>query len=187
MGIIYPVILPVPEKDQILSGREKVLYLSRHARKALAVSARKNGFVLTELEKDAQGAPKSFDGKYWSITHKDEYVGGVVSSARIGIDIEKIKSCSKSLFKKTASQKEWSLSDEEPDRLFFRYWTAKEAVIKANGTGIKDLLRCNVIKIVDKNRLVVGYMDNTWIVEHFFFNGHIASVVKNSKVIEWVF
>ncbi|WDN90175.1 4'-phosphopantetheinyl transferase [Desulfosarcina sp. BuS5] len=187
MGIIYPVILPVPEKDQILSGREKVLYLSRHARKALAVSARKNGFVLTELVKDDQGAPKPFDGKCWSITHKDEYVGGVVSPARIGIDIEKIKSCSKSLFKKTASQKEWSLSDEEPDRLFFRYWTAKEAVIKANGTGIKDLLKCNVIKIMDKNRLVVGYMDNTWIVEHFFFNGHIASVVKNSKVIEWVF
>ena len=187
MEVIYPVILPVPEKGRSLFGREKVLFLSRHARKALAGSARKKGFILTELAKDAQGVPKPFDGKYWSITHKDEYVGGVVSSARIGIDIEKIRSCSTSLFRKTASRNEWALSDEEPDRLFFRYWTAKEAVIKANGTGIKDLLKCSVIKIMDKNQLVVGYMNKTWIVEHFFFNKHIASVVKNSKIIEWVF
>ena len=186
VNILYPVILPVPEKDRLLTGREKVLSLSRHARKALAISAHKKGFVLSETVKDNQGVPKPYNGKYWSVTHKDEYVAGVASISSIGIDIEKIRPCSSSLCKKTASQKEWTLSSEEPDRLFFRYWTAKEAVIKLNGTGIKDLLRCRITEIIDENHLVIKYMSKIWIVEHFFFKGHIASVVKNSDIIEWV-
>jgi 4'-phosphopantetheinyl transferase len=186
MDIVYPAILSVPEKDQALLGRKKVLSLSRLARKALAVSARKKGLILTCLTKDKQGVPKPFNGKHWSLTHKDEYVGGVVSPARIGIDIEKIRPCSKAIFKKTALQNEWNLSDEDPEQLFFRYWTAKEAVIKANGTGLKDLLKCSVTKIINKNNLVIDYMNKNWLIEHLFFNGHIASVIKNSKAVEWV-
>ena len=186
VNILYPVILPVPEKDRLLTGREKVLFLSSYARKALAISARKKGFILTKAAKDDQGVPKPYDGKYWSITHKDEYVAGVASLTSIGIDIEKIRPCSKALFKKTASQKEWALSSEEPCKLFFRYWTAKEAVIKLNGTGIKDLLRCRITEIFDENHLIIKYMDEIWLVEHFFLKGHVASVVKNSDIIKWV-
>ncbi|MCD6185742.1 MAG: 4'-phosphopantetheinyl transferase superfamily protein [Deltaproteobacteria bacterium] len=186
VNILYPVILPVPEKDRLLTGREKVLFLSSYARKALAISARKKGFILTKAAKDDQGVPKPYDGKYWSITHKDEYVAGVASLTSIGIDIEKIRPCSKALFKKTASQKEWALSSEEPCKLFFRYWTAKEAVIKLNGTGIKDLLRCRITEILDENHLIIKYMDEIWLVEHFFLKGHVASVVKNSDIIKWV-
>ena len=186
VNILYPVILSVPEKNRLLTGREKVLFLSRYARKALAISARKKGFVLTEAAKDDHGVPKAYEGKYWSITHKDEYVAGVASLTSIGIDIEKIRPCSMALFKKTASQKEWALSSEESYKLFFRYWTAKEAVIKLKGTGIKDLLRCRITEILDENHLIIKYMDERWLVEHFFFKGHIASVVKNSDIIEWM-
>lgn len=186
MNIIYPAILPVPGKDQLLTGREKVLSLSRHARKALAISAHKKGIVLTELAKNNQGVPQPSGGQYWSLTHKDEYVAGIVSSTRIGIDIEKIRPCSKALFKKTAGQNEWKLGDDEPDKLFFRYWTAKEAVIKLNGTGLKDLLRCKIKEIIDENHLMIKYLDQTWLVEHFFFNEHLASVVKDSNLVEWV-
>jgi len=101
--VIYPVILSVPDNAKELTRRARVKYLSRHARRALEISAEKSGVKLKELIKEDNGSPVPFDGNYWSVTHKPEYVGGVIASEQIGIDIEKIRPCSKGLFKKTAS------------------------------------------------------------------------------------
>ena len=103
---IYPVILRVPEEKRDLKGREKVRYLSRYARDALSLSAEKSRIVLSRLPKDDDGIPQPVDGNYWSLTHKSEYVGGVVGRTKIGIDIEKIRSFSPGLFKKTANPEE---------------------------------------------------------------------------------
>jgi 4'-phosphopantetheinyl transferase len=184
-SIIYPVILAVPDKDQTLKGRQKVENLSNLARKALEISAQKSAVDLSALLKDDAGAPLPFDGNYWSLTHKPGYVGGVIAAARIGIDIEKIRSCSKSLFKKTALDSEWRLSDMDPRILFFRYWTSKESVLKASGTGIKGLSKCRITQVIDDEHLRIRYQDQEWLIEHFFFNGHIASVVKNEFDVQW--
>jgi len=183
--IIYPVILSVPEKDRQLSGREKVASLSRHARQALEISARKSGIVLPELLKDQSGAPLPFNGTYWSLTHKIQYVGAVVASARTGIDIEQIRPCSNALFKKTADKTEWDLADNNSFTLFFRFWTSKECVLKAAGTGIKDLSKCRIVEIIDDDNLLIDYQGQQWRIEHSFFDGHIASVVKNEFDIQW--
>jgi len=183
--IIYPVILAVPEADRYFKARKRVENLSHHARKALDISAEKSGVVVTNLLKDDDGAPLPFDGNYWSVTHKPVYVGGVIASKRIGIDIEKIRSCSPALFKKIATDREWALSDIDPLQLFFRYWTSKESVLKAVGIGIRDLSKCRVEKIVDDNHLIIYYRNQDWLMEHFFFNGHIASVVRNDFKVEW--
>jgi len=183
---IYPVILAVPEKERNLSGREKVAFLSRHARSALEISAQKGNIILGDLKKDENGAPLPFNGNYWSLTHKPNYVGGVIASSAVGIDIEEIRPCSAGLFKKTAGEKEWHLSDMDPDTLFFRYWTSKETVLKASGIGIRDLSKCRVVQIIDDNHLIVDYEGRKWRIEHFFFDGHIASVVQNEFEIQWV-
>lgn len=183
--VIYPVILAVPETDQHLKVRERVENLSHHARKALDISAEKSGVVVKNLLKDRYGAPLPFDGNYWSVTHKPAYVGGVIASKRTGIDIEKIRSCSPALFKKTASDSEWNLSGEDAFTLFFRYWTAKESVLKASGAGIRDLSKCRVVHVMDAHHLIIDYQDKEWIIEHFFFNEHIASVVKYDVDVEW--
>lgn len=183
--IIYPVILPVPEKDQQLNGRKKVASLSRHARQALEISARKSGIVLPDLIKNENGAPLPFNGTYWSLTHKIQYVGAVVASARIGIDIEEIRPCSKALFKKAADQTEWDLADNISFKLFFRFWTSKECVLKAVGTGIKGLSKCRIVEIIDQDNLLIDYQGQPWRIEHSFFDGHIASVVKNDFDIRW--
>ena len=128
---IYPVILPVPHAKKTLTGKDKVRFLSNFAREALKISAQYRGITLGELTKDENGAPVPKDGRHWSITHKSEYVAGVAAPYRIGLDIEKIKPCSQGLFNKTASDEEWQLWDTDPQILFFRYWTSKEAVLKA--------------------------------------------------------
>jgi len=183
--VIYPVILPVPEKDRQLIGREKVASLSRHARRALEISARKSGIVVSELLKDENGVPLPFNGTYWSLTHKPRYVGAVVAAARIGIDIEKIRPCSQALIKKVTDDRERNLADANSPVVFFRFWTSKECVLKAAGTGIKDLSKCRVVEIIDDDHLVVGYQGRQWRIEHLFFDDHIASVVHNDFEIKW--
>ena len=121
---IYPVILPVPDNRKALVGREKVDFLSAFARQAIKISASKRGVVLGALLKDENGAPVPTNGYYWSISHKSEYVAGVVAPHRIGVDVEKLRPCSDGLFKKTGSDEEWGLVDSDPQTLFFRYWTS---------------------------------------------------------------
>ncbi|MFC1789055.1 4'-phosphopantetheinyl transferase family protein [Thermodesulfobacteriota bacterium] len=183
--VIYPVILAVPDEQQKLAGREKVAFLSRYARGALEISAQKSGVKLTRLVKGENGEPLPFGGNYWSLTHKTGYVGGVIASTKIGMDLEKIRPCSAALFRKTAQDSEWSLSNADPTRLFFRYWTSKESVLKASGAGIKDLSKCRIVKIIDHNHLIINYKNQEWMIEHHDFDGHIASVVKNNFNVEW--
>ena len=186
MKTIYPVILRVPERCMRLTMKERVAFLSRFARKALEISAQKSGCGLLEPAKNSAGIPVACGGRFWSITHKPQYVAGLAASFRVGIDIEKIRFCRKALFRKTATEKEWALGKADNCNLFFRYWTAKESVIKAEGTGLRDLLECQILELIDDNNLVIYYRKKKWLVEHHMFYGHIASVVKNSYHVKWL-
>jgi len=185
--ILHPVILPVPAEVQGFKPKDRVIFLSRYARRALKRSAAKSGIRAGELVKDENGMPLPFDGTFWSITHKTHYVAGVVSPTPIGIDIERIRDFSRGLFRKTAADREWALANTEGKSLmtFFRFWTSKEAVLKATGIGIRDLLKCQVRQILDDRHLVIQYEGKDWLIEHFFFDQHIASIVQNSFHIDW--
>jgi len=185
LQVIYPVILAVPEGVRFLKPRDKVACLSRHARRAVKLSADKTGVTLKVLPKDADGVPLPVKGMHWSLSHKHEFVGGVVSPVAVGIDIEKIKSCSEALFKRIAREDEWALADVMSPDIFFRYWTAKEAVLKATGDGFKGISRCRIIRIVDATHLTVSYANREWCIEHLFFSGHIAAIVKEKLGIQW--
>lgn len=181
---LYPVIMAVPETVKELTPRERVKFLSRQARQALEFSAERSRVPIGKLAQDERNAPLPFDGNYWSITHKTEYVGGVIAPSPVGIDIEKICSRTKSLFKKTATETEWALADMT-FKTFFRYWTAKEAVLKAAGIGLKALSQCRVIKVPDAQHLDIEYDAKTYRIEHHYFDDHIASIVKNEFQINW--
>ncbi len=184
MKTIYPVIMAVPEKCSQVT-RDNVLRLGALARKALMLSAQKSGIILGKLDKSAEGAPLPSGGIFWSLTHKDQYVAGVASDCPTGIDIEKIRPCSKGLYRKTADESEWKMGEPVTDLLFFRYWTAKEAVLKFFGTGLKALSQCRISKILDDHRMVLSYNSEELIVEHFYFDGHIASIISHPS-IEWI-
>ena len=159
---ICPVIFAVPIQKQKLTGREKVFFLSRHARRALEISAQKSRIQLGDLKKDENGIPLPFNGNYWSVTHKTGYVAGVIARERIGIDLEKIRSVKETLHRKTAHDDEWALSDIDKTVLFFRYWTSKESVLKASGSGLRDLLKCRIKQIINDKHLIVDYKEQDW-------------------------
>jgi 4'-phosphopantetheinyl transferase len=185
--VIYPFILAVPEEVGDYKPRERVKFLSRHARRALEKSAEISSLRIDRLEKDENGAPLPFNDIYWSITHKTQYVGGVVAPTPIGIDIERIRECSRGLFAKTAGDREWALAGPEKNSLitFFRYWTSKEALVKTSGSGLKDLLKCRVTRVIDDRHLQIRYKDREWLIEHFYFDQHLASITQNTYRVEW--
>lgn len=185
--ILHPVILPVPGQVQTFQPKDRVIFLSRHARRALTRSADKSGIRTGDLLKGESGMPLPFDGTFWSLTHKRQYVAGVVAPAPIGIDIEKTLEVSRGLFRKTAVAREWALADREEASLmtFYRFWTSKEAVLKATGIGIKGLLKCQVRRIIDDRHLSIHYEGQNWLIEHFFFDRHIASIVQNDFHVDW--
>ncbi len=184
---LYPVILPVPKKVRGFQPRDRVIFLSRHARFALQKSAARSAVRMDAPAKDENGMPLPFEGTFWSITHKTGYVGGVVAPTPVGIDLERIRDVSPGVFGKTASEHEWKLAETENKlSAFFRFWTAKEAVLKATGIGIRDLLKCEIQRILDDRHLTIQYEGQTWLIEHFLFDGHIAAVVKNNYQMDWM-
>jgi 4'-phosphopantetheinyl transferase len=183
--VIYPVILAVPEEDRLLRGRDKVLRLSRLARRSVHLSADYSGIRLGELIKSPNGVPLPVGGCFWSLAHKNEYVAGVVADFPIGMDIEKIRPCLPGLYRMLADETEWKLAEMQSERLFFRYWTAKETVLKSVGIGLSGLSVCHIVRIVDDQHMVLSYKEQVYYVEHFYFNDHIAAVIDHPD-IRWV-
>lgn len=182
---IQPVILPVPESERERKGREKVRFLSGHARKALRFSCRKSGLTLDAMPKDRKGVPLPVNGVYWSVSHKTTIVGGVAAPQPVGLDLEKIRPVSMALLAKVADEAEWRLAGEKGERGFFRFWTAKEAVLKAVGQGMVGLSRCRIVKIVDEVHMTLTYEDTRWPVVHTWFGGHVAALASTHRDVCW--
>ncbi|MGA2670270.1 MAG: 4'-phosphopantetheinyl transferase superfamily protein [Dehalococcoidia bacterium] len=182
---LFPVIMPVIEAGHKSSGKEKVDHLSRIAREALKVSAEKSQMRLGKLLKDKEGIPYPVAGTYWSLSHKPKYVAAVVSKNKVGIDIEEVKPRAESLFARVASDEEWELKEKSWDALF-RYWTAKEAILKVIGIGIGGLKICRITSVPDENHITLDYEGQIFLVEQLRYKNHIVSVLKDDNQIKWV-
>lgn len=182
---LFPVIMPVAKSTHDLSGKEQAAYLSRRAREALEVSAERSHVRLGELLKEEDGSPRPVSGTYWSLSHKPECVAAVVGRDKVGIDIEKMRPRTEPLFSYVASDEEWELLEKSWDT-FFRYWTAKEATLKAVGIGIGGLKACRVVSVPDETHVVLDHKGDVFLVEQLRYGNHIVAVVKGDNDIEWV-
>jgi 4'-phosphopantetheinyl transferase len=181
---LHPVILPLTTEEQRLRGRVRLQAQSRRAREALARSCEASGVRLGPLEKGDRNAPLPFDGAFWSLSHKPRFVAAVVGPAPIGIDIEEITPRTEGLHDYIASKAEWALADRSWET-FFRFWTAKEAVLKAVGVGLAHLKEARIHAILDTDNLVVDYAARLWHVRHFRFQNHIVSLTHEGHEIAW--
>lgn len=151
---------------------------------ALGLAARETGITLGDLEKDDAGAPLPSNGFYWSLAHKADYVAAVVADVPVGIDLEKIKEVSDGMYKKIASDEEWRLSVEKRRHLFFRYWTAKEAVLKVAGTGIRELAFCRIASVEDEQNILLDFKGAVLKVLNFYHDQHVMAVVDVGCPVE---
>lgn len=93
-----------------------------------------------EWRYNEHGKPFLPNGSYFSISHCKEGIAVVIDDAPIGIDIEAIRHADEELIKRTMNEEEQVAiaAAAEPDRMFTWFWTRKEAVVKAQGTGIES-------------------------------------------------
>ncbi len=91
-----------------------------------------------KMEYNEHGKPFLPDGPFFSISHCKAGIAVAVDEQPIGIDIESIRHADEDLIERTMNEEEQRLirSAAQPDRMFTRLWTQKEAVVKAEGTGI---------------------------------------------------
>jgi 4'-phosphopantetheinyl transferase len=182
---LFPVILPVAEELQKFSGKDQVDLLSQRARDALRLSVQKSGLTVGELAKDGNGAPCPVNGIHWSVSHKPKYVAAVVGKDRVGIDIEEMRPRTDSLFARVADDEEWELNQKSWHTLF-RYWTAKEAVLKVIGIGIGGLRTCRITSVPDEDHITLDYETHSFLVEQLRYKNHIVSVLKGDNEIDWI-
>ena len=185
---IYPVVIAVPQTGRELSGKAQVDFLKEYAREAVARSASVLGFSISAFETNERGAPLPADGIHWSLSHKPAYVAGVAANHPIGIDVEKIRPINKGLFARVIDASERRLLAADEPMLFFRFWTAKEVVLKRVGIGIAGLSKCRVRQVIDDYHLSVDYDGAGFMVAQTFFDDHIAAVLKaEDETIDWQF
>ena len=84
------------------------------------------------------GKPYIEGGPFFSISHCKEAIAVALDDQPIGIDVESIRRFDPELITRTMNDSEQTLiaASETPERTFTRLWTQKEAILKADGTGI---------------------------------------------------
>lgn len=103
-----------------------------------------NRGALHDLKYDKYGRPYINTNFDFNVSHSGQYI--VCASAdfcRVGIDIEKIRPLDLFDFRNEFSLKEHAVIEKANDPLmsFYAHWTAKEAVIKADGRGMQIPLK----------------------------------------------
>lgn len=187
MPPLYPVILSVPAEVKATPAQEKVRLLSLIARDAVRRSAEKSELSIPDFLKDDRGAPIPSRGVFWSLSHKPDYVAGVVSVRPIGIDVEAIQERTAALFRKIAGEEERRLLEDNEDGsfAFHRCWTAKEAVLKAAGVGLRKLSRCTILSVPSNDTTRIRLDGQNWTVAHLRFDNHLAAVVVEGMKVFW--
>ena len=102
---------------------------------------------------------------YFSISHCKEGIAVAIDDAPIGIDIEAIRHANEELIERTMNEDERLAISELGMREFTRFWTQKEAIVKAEGTGIESF-----------EQLQKTLESEKWKVESFEKENYIYSI-----------
>jgi 4'-phosphopantetheinyl transferase len=186
MSLLNPVILTVPYQLTRFPMPQRVKAISKLSRETIFVSAHLSKLKIEKLRQTPTGIPVPDNNVYWSVSHKPKYVCGIASQKNIGIDIEEMRPQQHSMYAYVASEDEWACIDGNcSKKSFFRCWTAKEAVLKAEGTGIVDLLKCKVVEDLGDSEMRLYYHDRQWRVAHHYLNKHIAAIIydEHDKIV----
>ena len=125
----------------------------------------------------------------FNISHSNEWVVCAIALiGKIGIDIEEIVPIDINIAKEFLSNEEWkylSIYQGEKVKLFYKFWTLKESLLKAVGIGINDLIReINFGVLDDKNNIFKKKINkDIWSFYHTIFKEKYAlSLTVNQSI-----
>lgn len=116
----------------------------------------------------------------FNVSHSGKIVVCAFSkTARIGIDVESLRDIDWHGLEKCFTGEEWELirNSQNPSQTFFRTWTRKESVIKADGRGLSIPL--DAISTVSGR---VFYGSAQWYLQDIFLDsGHPCCLAANTN------
>lgn len=127
----------------------------------------------------------------FNVSHSQEYaLFGFAVDRLIGVDIEYLREMpdaikiARRFFSPLEFQLIASLSDRQQQKVFFKLWTAKEAYLKALGTGLAGSL--NSIEISFEDDLLTkeskAILDNWFVCSYIPAENYIAAVAIDNKI-----
>jgi len=124
------------------------------------------------------------DGVFdFNISHSGKYVlCGFGKNIRLGVDIEKVKTIDVINFSNVMNAKQWEriMNSNDSKRTFFKYWTLKECIAKADGRGLSISLEDISIHNDDSGY----YGGNYWYLTKLSVdNTYYASLATNRPAI----
>src|SRR5690606_24435151 len=122
---------------------------------------------LDRLRSNEYGKPSLDDNTFFNLSHSGKFVICAFHTQEVGIDIEEIKEIDLKDFKSIFTEEEkYKLKhSSNPLKDFYRYWTIKESVIKAEGKGLSIPLQ--LIDASGNGEVLYG--DTTWYITEFSF------------------
>ncbi|NOU16647.1 MAG: 4'-phosphopantetheinyl transferase superfamily protein [Bacteroidales bacterium] len=119
----------------------------------------------------------------FNITHSGNYVACAIGkNIRLGIDIEENRDVNLKHFDTVMTPSQWNkiYNANYPLKEFFKYWTIKESVIKADGRGFAIPLD----KLEVKNN-TVQYDDKSWLVQELKIGSNYSAALATNQLTEF--
>jgi 4'-phosphopantetheinyl transferase len=136
------------DKQLSVAGKLLLLRLLKELERQLSLS---------DLKYNDYHRPYFNAGPDFNIAHSGNIaVCGVTDSGKIGIDIEQIKEIDLADYTDYFTPNEWDKINQYPNKYdgFYDFWTRKEAVLKAIGTGFHTPL--SSVDVSDENLIYDG-------------------------------
>jgi len=128
--------------------------------------------TLDKLKYNQYGKPFLDDDIDFNISHSGNFVFCALGEkVKLGIDVEMISDIEFVDFHEVMTQKQWLIinNSENPIESFFRLWTIKESIIKAEGKGF-SISPLNVLV----NNKIANYQRNIWYLKELYLNSKIC-------------
>ena len=140
------------------------------------------GYDFTELDKlsyNDYGRPHLYENIDFNISHSGQYIiCAIGQDVQLGIDIEEVKPVDFSDFEDYMTAEQWRIikDSSNPFKTFFKFWTIKESIIKADARGLSIPL--NDI-LIENNR---AFYEKTWYLQELIIDGaysaHLATNIE---------
>jgi len=137
-------------------------------RGALAILLdRPAGTIELAIEPDGKPVLEQSDGWHFNLSHADGVLAFAIARCPVGIDVERSKpgrdvaGLMARYFTPIECSQFFALTEAKREASFLRGWTCKEALLKALGTGLRDLQRCAVDLDPDAPPLIVENVPGT--------------------------
>lgn len=169
-------------------GRDGVEARRALSHRAMALAMDAMGTTLPPETHDEHGAPLPHAGWHRSRSHSRACAAAACAPFALGVDVEEVAPRRDELVPRMCDRDELDLLGGFSWDRAFRIWTAKEAVLKKNGTGLLELSQCRLVAVGGENVLWVHHRGRDHRVEQLARDNHWLALAHDGPqdtAVEW--